>query len=160
MWSDPASEFHLVRPDQSGSFDLIWNRPRSPRQVHPEWSTVSIANQWYKDNGMIANASKHQAMILGRTDHQFSFPVKSSLDLLGMVIDNEPNFNDHISSICKKVSSQFKVMIRFRKLVSSEILLRLHKKHSFCPTFSTVLQCIFVAVVIRINLRPGTYAFF
>ena len=30
---------------------------------------LSIANQWYKDNGMIANASQRPAMILGRTDH-------------------------------------------------------------------------------------------
>ena len=56
----------------------------------------SIANHWYKDNGIRANASKHQAMILWRTEHQFSFPVKSSLDWFGMVTNNELNFSEFV----------------------------------------------------------------
>ena len=30
---------------------------------------VSSANAWYEINGMIANLSKHQGMILGKTNH-------------------------------------------------------------------------------------------
>ena len=34
---------------------------------------VEIANSWFQRNEMIANPSKHQGMILTKTDHQFSF---------------------------------------------------------------------------------------
>ena len=30
---------------------------------------VNVANQWYKNNGMIVNEKKHQAVILGKTEH-------------------------------------------------------------------------------------------
>ena len=50
---------------------------------------VQIANKWYTENGMIVNPDKHHAMVLGTTDHRFSFPVEESLDLLGMTIDTD-----------------------------------------------------------------------
>ena len=43
---------------------------------------VRKANTWYTENGMIVNPSKHHVMVLGFTDHQFSFTTKDSLDLL------------------------------------------------------------------------------
>ena len=43
---------------------------------------VRKANTWYTENGMIVNPSKHHAMVLGSTDHQFSFITEDSLDLL------------------------------------------------------------------------------
>ena len=64
---------------------------------------VQIANKWYAENGMIFNPGKHHAMVLGTTDHWFSFPVEESLDLLGMTIDNQLNFDKHVSLVCYKV---------------------------------------------------------
>ena len=83
---------------------------------------VSSANAWYEINGMIANPSKHQGMILGKTDHQFNFSVNDSVELFGVTIDKQ-----HVSSICKKVNNQFSVMTRFGKLISTETMLRLYK---------------------------------
>jgi len=83
---------------------------------------VRIANRWYTENGMIVNQDKHHAMVLGTTDHRFSFPVEESLDLLGMTIDNQLNFDKHVSLVCNKVNNQLKVMIRFRKLISTSAL--------------------------------------
>ena len=37
---------------------------------------VNVANQWYKNNGMIVNEKKHQALILGKAEHNFYFPSK------------------------------------------------------------------------------------
>ena len=45
---------------------------------------VNVANQWYKNNGMIVNEKKHQALILGKTEHNFSFLVNNSIDVFGM----------------------------------------------------------------------------
>ena len=50
---------------------------------------VRIANAWYAVNGMIVNRDKHHAMVLGSTNHQFTFKTEESLDLLGMTIDNQ-----------------------------------------------------------------------
>lgn len=88
---------------------------------------VEIANQWYSENGMIVNKSKHQALILGDTEYTFSFPVKGSIDIFGMTIDNKLQFDKHVSSICKKVNNQLNVMIRFRKLISKAALIKLYK---------------------------------
>ena len=66
---------------------------------------------------MIVNADKHHAMVLGTPDHKLSFPVVDSLDLLGMTIDNQLNFSEHVSLVCKKVNNKLNVMIRFCNLI-------------------------------------------
>ena len=87
---------------------------------------VNVANQWYKNNGMVVNEKKHQALILGKTEHNFSFPVNNSIDIFGMTIDNRLPFDNHVSVICKKINNQFNVMLRFRKLINKETLLKLY----------------------------------
>ena len=67
---------------------------------------VGVANQWYHENGMIVNESKHQCLILGDTEYGFSFPVKDTLEIFGMEIDNKLNFSKHISNVCKKINNQ------------------------------------------------------
>ena len=54
---------------------------------------VEKADQWYIQNGK----KKHQALISGQTDHQFSFPLDNELDMFGMTIYNRLNFDRHIS---------------------------------------------------------------
>lgn len=49
---------------------------------------------------MIVNPSKHRAMVLGFTDRQFSFITKDSLDLQGMTIDGQLNFDKQVLLIC------------------------------------------------------------
>ena len=78
---------------------------------------------------MIVNESKHQCLILGDTVYGFSFPVKDTLEIFGMEIDNKLNFSKHISNVCKKINNQFNVMLRFRKLIGREILFKLYKAY-------------------------------
>ena len=66
---------------------------------------VNVANQWYKNNGMIVNKKKHQALILGKNEHNFCFPVNNSLDIFGMTIDKRLSFDNHVSVICKKINN-------------------------------------------------------
>ena len=101
---------------------------------------VSSANAWYEINGMIANPSKHQGMILGKTDHQFNFSVNDSVELFGVTIDKDLTFKQHVSSICKKVNNQFSVMTMFGKLMSVKpcyVFIR----HLYFLTFIIVLWC-------------------
>ena len=76
---------------------------------------------------MIVNERKHQALILRKTEHNFCFPVNNSIDIFGMTIDNRLSFDNHVSVICKKINNQFNVMLRFRKLINKETLLKLYK---------------------------------
>ena len=72
---------------------------------------------------MIVNERKHQALILGKTEHNFCFPVNNSIDKSGMTIDNRFSFDNHVSVICKKIN----VMLRLRKRINKETLLKLYK---------------------------------
>ena len=76
---------------------------------------------------MIVNEKEHQALILGKTEHNFGFPVNNSIDIFGMTIDNRLYFDNHVSVICKKINNQFNVRLRFRKLINKEKLLKLYK---------------------------------
>ena len=61
---------------------------------------VNVANQWYKKK---KKKKKHPAVILGKPEHNFCFPVNNSIDIFGMTIDNRLSFNNHVSVICKKI---------------------------------------------------------
>ena len=73
----------------------------------------------------------------------FFFPVKDTLEIFGMEIDNELNFSKHISNICKKNNNQFNVMLRFRKLFRRDILLKLYKSYIFYLMFIQGTQRLF-----------------
>ena len=84
---------------------------------------------------MIVNETKHQALILGKTNYSFSFlDLKESIDMFGMNIDNKLNFSNHIRTMCKKINKQFQVMLRFRNLIPRDTLLKLYKA-SILPNF-------------------------
>lgn len=57
---------------------------------------VRVANEWYRSIAMIVNETKHQAIVLGKTDHSFSFPLNDSLDIFGINIDNRLRFDNYI----------------------------------------------------------------
>ena len=88
---------------------------------------VRVANEWYRNNRMIVNETKHQALVLGKTGHSFSFSLKDSLDIFGINTDNRLHFDNYISTVCKKINGQFNIMVRFCKLIPEDTLLRLYK---------------------------------
>ena len=75
-------------------------------------------------------------------EYGFSFPVKDTLEIFGIKIDNDHNklnFSKHISNVCKKINNQFNVMLPFRKLIRWKILLKLYKAYIlphfyYCPS--------------------------
>ena len=73
-------------------------------------------------------------MILGNTNYTFSFtvndiniPVKDNIDLLGVNIDKNLQFNTHVKNICTKVNNQINVISRFRKIVPTDVKCKLYK---------------------------------
>ena len=88
-----------------------------------------------------------QAMVLGaNSNYDFSFPVKNSIDLLGVTIDKDLSFNRHISQICEKVNKQFSVLKRFKNIITGNVMLRLYKAFNIALLFG-----IFLALEIVIN---------
>ena len=71
----------------------------------------------------------------------FSFPVKDTLEVFGMEIDNKLNFSSHISNVCKRINNQLNMMLccAFKKLIPRDTLLELYKAYilpQFCSCSS------------------------
>ena len=47
----------------------------------------------------------------------FPFRCKNQMELFGITVDDRLYFDEHIFNICKKITNQFKVISRFRKLI-------------------------------------------
>ncbi|XP_044170569.1 uncharacterized protein LOC122954585 [Acropora millepora] len=100
------------------------------------------ALQWLRMNGLMANPSKFQALVLGSTEQDFSFNIDGQqiqrcddVDLVGVNIDSKLSFDKHISSICSKVNKQLSVVKRFKHLIGDHIKRRLY--HAFIlPVFN------------------------
>ena len=83
---------------------------------------VEIAIQWFKDNFMIVNPGKFQAMVINRfgkmeNKHEMYIENKKitsehSVKLLGIEIDNQLNFDNHVSTLCKKAGYQLNAIGR------------------------------------------------
>ena len=72
-------------------------------------SAANTATKWFKSNNMQANPCKFQAMTLSRKSIDLEFEVngytiksESSVKLLGVHLDKQLSFNDHIPQICEK----------------------------------------------------------
>ncbi len=78
------------------------------------------ATGYFTSNGLLANADKYQAIFLGpRSNSVSSFNIGSTeieveehVKLLGVYIDNQLNFDKHISELCSKVANQVNVLKR------------------------------------------------
>ena len=73
-------------------------------------------------------------MILGNTNYTFSFTVndtnisaKDDVDLLGVNIDKNLQFNSHVKNICTKVNNKINVISRFRKIVPTDVKCKLYE---------------------------------
>ena len=86
---------------------------------------------WFKHNGLIANPTKFQLMVLG-DDHDFSLAVHGieitrwdDINLLG-VNNSKFTFDKHVANLCSKVNLQLQFIKRFRKLITGQIRLKLY----------------------------------
>ena len=73
-------------------------------------------------------------MILGNTNYTFSFKVNDTnilvidnIDLLGVNVDKNLQFNSHVKNICTKVNNQINLISRFLKIVPTDVKCKLYK---------------------------------
>ena len=76
------------------------------------------------------------SMWLGSTttnpSYYFDNHVISSVDaikLLGVVIDRELNFNDHVAAIVRKLTNQLQVIKRHKKLIDTKSKIKLYNAY-------------------------------
>lgn len=86
-----------------------------------------VAIKWLKDNQMLANPSKFQAMFLTKSKEHIKTTIciddqiiesKSSVELLGVEIDDKLKFESHINKISNKAGGQLNSLHRFKKYLS------------------------------------------
>lgn len=106
------------------------------------------AVEWFKDNMMIVNPEKFQAIIIDRKNQDNNpVPLKisgktifseKSVKLLGIEIDSKLNFDKHITQLCKKSASQLNAIIRLNSFLNLEqktLLVNsfIYANFNYCP---------------------------
>ena len=97
---------------------------------------AEIAIQWFKDNFIIVNPGKFLAMIINRFRKMENKPEmhidnkkiisEHSVKLLGIEIDNQLKFDNHISTLCRKAGSQLNAGLFSGKLAATVLTTRLN----------------------------------
>ena len=87
-----------------------------------------VITDWFKKNQMIVNPDKFQVIIIDKKkgDHtnenvvidNKQIKTVSSVELLGIQLDDKLNFSPHISNICKSAANQLNALIRLQKFLS------------------------------------------
>ena len=79
---------------------------------------------WFKQNEMIVNADKCQAIILNKKESEAKYKLTiddndiestKSVKLLGITIDDRPRFDQHTSNLCSKAAMQLNALGRLQK---------------------------------------------
>ena len=108
---------------------------------------TNSALEWFEYNEMKANPSKFQALLLGTDSKDLNtiFNVKgadispsTSVNLLGIEIDNKLNFSKHISKICTKAGQQLSALARLSKILDRDTKLTVFNSFvlsnfNYCP---------------------------
>ena len=85
----------------------------------------NIAVEWFGDNGMKANPTKFQFMVLSpnptddielKLDENTILKPEKSVKALGVIIDNRLTFSDHISACCLKAARQLNFKIPWSEI--------------------------------------------
>ena len=90
---------------------------------------ASILIKWFKDNYLKLNEDKCKLLITKHNDNVSAkigseiITASESVKLLGIIIDNKLNFNEHISKLFKKVSQKIHALARISNFMSTEKLI-------------------------------------
>ena len=98
--------------------------------IHLLESECSVETKWFKDNKMIVNPGKFQAIIPDKKKNNHAQEIirtdkrscKSQIvsKATSVQIDAELNFNLYISHICRPAASQVNALIRLRMFLGFE----------------------------------------
>ena len=102
----------------------------------------SILMKWFNENYFVMNADKCRLLA---TNHAENVSItigdeeikgNKSVKLLGVIIDNELHFDEHVSNICKKVSCKLHALVPISNLKDKLSLIMkafIESQFSYCP---------------------------
>ena len=97
-------------------------------------TSATVAIQWFDVNGVKSNQAKFQAMILNNQPdtgdislcvNDMNIPLKPCVKLLGVFLDYELNFSDHVTHVCKRAPRQLNGVWRVAKYIDEDCLMKL-----------------------------------
>ena len=113
-------------------------------QIIPELESIlSNISQWFMNNNLKANAGKFHLFLSPYEDQTITveiYVIKSSSveELLGVTIDSNLNFKEHILSLCKKANRKLHALSRVSKYMTlnkRRILMKsfIISQYNYCP---------------------------
>ena len=122
-----------------------------------------LALKWFENNHMKANPSKFQAILFKCHQNEEVFDLNigdelikpvSHVKLLGVLIDDNLSFNEHVSKLCVKAAPQTNALCRIVKCIPNECCLDIliYIRHLYPQISTIVILCgIFVAIIALIK---------
>ena len=104
---------------------------------------TNILIKWFEINEMKSNRDKSHLLIVNGQEENITLGNKEivaekSVKLLGIIIDNKLNFNEHVTRLCKKANQKLHALARISKYLSTEklrILMEafIDSQFNYCP---------------------------
>ena len=107
------------------------------------------AVKWFRDNGVQANPSIVQFMMISHSpvdtskamlqiDDNIALKSEFQVKVLGVTIDNKVNFNHHVSVICTKAAKQLNALVCISRFLSTTSHMMIYNSFinsnlNFCP---------------------------
>ena len=96
-------------------------------------SDLTLASDWFQANGMTTNPSKCLSTWFGTDTNDLSVSLNgtvidssNTMQLLGVSIDKDLNFNVHVKETLRKVSRKLQVLKRYEHLIPTHAKTRLY----------------------------------
>ena len=95
----------------------------------------NTTGRWYKSNFLSGNPSKYQVLVMSRAKQEVKKVVHidgrtvgqaQEIKLLGVIIDVNLQFSEHIKQICPKTSRSIGVLSRSRNLIPTTAKLTIY----------------------------------
>ena len=88
---------------------------------------IERLTRWFNANYLQVNATKTQAMTLGKTQYPYnlyigdkSIEIEPTLKILGITLDQDLSFKPHMAIMLKKVYPKIAALRRIKRLVPSD----------------------------------------
>ena len=104
---------------------------------------TSVLLKWFDFNEMKSNVDKCHLIVVNKNEVSVNLGNETisgstTVDLLGVKIDNNLNFNEHVSKLCKKGNQKLHALARISKFLSKDKLKILMKtfitsQFNYCP---------------------------
>ena len=94
--------------------------------------SANLALKWFENNHMEANPSKFQAILFKCRKNDLNIGDElikhvSHVKLLGVLIDDNLSFNEHVSKLCVKATRQTNALCRIVKCIPNECCLNIYQ---------------------------------